>query len=444
MSVRSWVLAISVAALAAGGGSVPLLDATAAPATATAEHAGGAAPGWGPVKVLAKHPRGQSLVVGADDVTTVVWSTGVPGRRIETVRRGPGGRWGTPVVIGRGVSPAVRADGAGNVTVAWISQRRGTTDGVRAAGRPARGHWSDPVRLSRDRRIPGYVPAADGVQGASHVALAAGAGGAVEVAWDWASSELGQRSRIQSAHRQPGGAWTGPQDATPASGANTPQVGVDERGDVVLLSVRQAFGHPQVVSVRRRPAGGAWSEPVTVASEGYGPILAVDRAGRAIVVLTPDFNRVRAVTMPAAGRWGRPHHLSPRGVEIRDYDLALSGSGDAAVALGRGSGRVDLVRRPAGGSWSDPRQVVHPSTDVFDVLVGLDDAGDTFLGWGGYDLQGAYRPHGGRWTAPFTISPDAGVEVLEESACAVAPDGDVVVLWKQEDRPLKVRVRTAS
>jgi hypothetical protein len=34
--------------------------------------------------------------------------------------------------------------------------------------------------------------------------------------------------------------------------------------------------------------------------------------------------------------------------------------------------------------------------------------------------------------------------VLEDTYAAVAPDGDVVVLWDQEARPLKVRVLDAS
>jgi hypothetical protein len=76
--------------------------------------------------------------------------------------------------------------------------------------------------------------------------------------------------------------------------------------------------------------------------------------------------------------------------------------------------------------------------------VALNAAGDTFLGWGGYALYGMYRPDGGAWSERFTVSPDAGVEVLEEQVAGVAPGGDVVVLWKQEERPLKVRVMTAS
>ena len=110
MSVRSQVVAVAaVAALAAAAGAAPLNPATAAPPTVRY-----AAAGWGPVKVLAQHPRGQSVVAGADDVTTVVWATGEPGRRIMALRRGAGGHWGTPVLIGHGVSPVARADGAGN------------------------------------------------------------------------------------------------------------------------------------------------------------------------------------------------------------------------------------------------------------------------------------------------------------------------------------------
>ena len=79
-----------------------------------------------------------------------------------------------------------------------------------------------------------------------------------------------------------------------------------------------------------------------------------------------------------------------------------------------------------------------------EVVVGLNAAGDTFVGWGTYGLDGKYRPVGGSWSRRYTVSPDAGVEVLEWVAAVTAPEGDVAVLWDQEARPLRMRVLTTS
>lgn len=442
MSVRFRIFAVTVAATAVTGQA--LVTVPAAPAVSTPNDARVAAQTWEPVKRLASNPRGESLAVDARNNTTVVWATSSTPPSIVVLRRRAGGSWGKRVAIGHGYAPQVAADARGNLTVVWLTQRRGFTDGVAVARRPAGGRWSDPVRLSRDLSVPGYPHDGEEVYGATEVELAVSPRGAVVVAWAWGSDARKKPWRIQSVYRPPGGPWSEPLDVTPASEARQPKVGIDAHGTAVLVYGRQLFGHPQVLKARRRLAGSGWTKPAVVAREGYGHALEVDRAGNAVVVFTPNFNKVQAVYRPAAGRWRAARTLSPAGVEINDFDLAMNGRGAAAVALGRGNGRVDLVRRPPQGPWSAPVRVGLPGSTVFDVLVALNGAGDTFLGWGGYALYGSYRPHGGSWSERFTISPDAGVEVLEETYAEVAPDGDAVVLWDQEARPLKVRVMSAS
>jgi hypothetical protein len=436
MSVRPWVVAATVTALAVTGQAV--LPVAPAPATASQAQT------WEPVKRLGNSPWGEALVADARNHTTVVWTTSSTPPAIVALRRSADGHWGKQVVIGHGYAPRVAADARGNVTAVWTTRRAGFTDGVVAARRPAGGRWSAPVRLSRDLSVPGYPHGGEEAYGAVDLDLAVSPGGDAVVAWAWGSDAREKPWRIQSAFRPRGGPWKEPTDVTPASGADRPKVGIDARGTVVLVYGRQLLGHPQVLKARRRVPGVGWTKPTTVATEGYGHAVAVDRAGDAVVVFTPDFTRVQAVYRPAAGRWGAAEPLSPAGAEINDYALAMNGPGTAVVALGRGSGRVDLVERPPDGPWSTPARVVPPGSQVSDVVVALNGAGDTFLGWGVHALYGSYRPHGGAWSDPVTVSPDAGVEVLEETFAQVAPDGDVVVLWKQEARPLKVRVMTAS
>jgi hypothetical protein len=396
------------------------------------------------VKTFARNTQGESMVVDARNVTTIVWATSSAARSIVAVRRSANGTWSKRRVIGHGYAPQVAADARGNVTVVWLTQRPGFTDGVAAARRPASGPWSDPVRISRDLRVPGYPQGGEDVYGADDVDLAVSRRGAVAVAWAWGSDERDVPWRIQAVYRAPGGAWGQARNVTPASGADQPDVGIASDSTVVLLYARQLVGHPQELKARRRLAGTGWTGPTTVTPEGYTPYLAVDRAGNAVVVYSPDFESVDAVFRPADGRWRAPRALSPAGVEIQDYSLAMNVRGTALVGLVRGSGRVDLVERPPGGPWSAPARVEPAGLTVFDVVVALNGPGDTFVGFGGYALWGRYRPHGGDWGTRATLSPDSGVEVLEDTYAGVAPNGDVVVLWDQEARPLKARVMTAS
>lgn len=433
MSVRTPVLALTAAALALAG--------TLAPVAAGGEPEAG--PTWGPVKRLAGSPRGESVAVDGRGNTTVVWATSwthpTRPRAVMALRRSADGTWGRPKVVGRGYAPRVAADARGNVTVVWLTQRRGHSDGVAAARRPVGGAWSDPVRLSRDLRVPGYPDDGEEPFGAARLDLAVSPRGVAVVAWDWGSDPRGKPWRIQAVVRPAGGPWGDRVAVTPPSGATRPLVGIGENGTAVLVYSRQRTGHPQTL-VARRFVADHWTAPTRLTREGYDPALAVDRAGNAVVTFLRDFVRVEAVRRPAAGRWREPRRLSPRGVEINDAALAMNGRGTALVALVRASGRVDLVRRPPGGRWSAPTAVSPAAASVFDVLVGLNGVGDTFVGWGGYALHGRYRAHGGAWGDRTTVSPDAGVEVLERTYVRVTPAGDVVVLWKQEERPLKVRV----
>ncbi len=408
-----------------------LAAALAAPVTAGASPAARAdEPAWGPVTVLAPTPWSEDLAVDAHGVTTVVWATaGSPGT-IVAVQRGADGEWGARTDLGRGVDPVVVADGRGNVTAAWITVRkqRAATVVAAAARRPASGHWSEPVRISDPRTA---------AAGPADLDLAVGRRGDLVAAWAWGRERATDEWRIQAASRSAGGRWDDPVAVTPADGARGPQLAMSDQGALVVYG-RQLFGHPQSVLSRERTAQGTWSHRSLVAREGHAFQLAADRAGDAVVAYSPDFSTVAAASRTVGGAWHR-RALVPSGAEISDFALVMDPRGTATVALGRGRGPVDLITHPLAGSWSEPVRVVRSRATLYDVLLTVDRAGDLFLGWGGYGLYGTYRPAGGDWTARSTISPDAGVEVLEETHAGMAPDGAVAVLWKQEARPLKVR-----
>ncbi|MBO0845239.1 MAG: hypothetical protein J2P22_07490 [Nocardioides sp.] len=322
--------------------------------------------------------------------------------------------------------------------------RRGFTDGVMAA-RLSVGHgWSDPVRLSEDRQVPGYPQDGKGAWGADDVDLAVSPRGAVSVAWDWGSEERHKAWRIQSVYQSPRHGWSRVAHVTRATGAQQPQVGIAGDGTVTLAYGHQSPGHHQHLLARRLRPGRAWSRADVVTRRGYDPKLQVDRAGDALLVYTPNSSRIMAAYRGPGGRWKEPRRLTPVGVRTDGFfDLAMNGRGAALVAWERG-GRIDLVRRPPQGPWSAPVRVVEGSELSSEVVVALNGAGDTFLAWGMYALHGCYRAHDGTWSNPVTLSPDAAVDVLESVRAGVTPDGHAVLMWTQEARGLKVRIGSTS
>ncbi len=397
-------------------------------------------PAWSPVTRLAPNVQSASLAVDGRSNVTVVWATSSFPQKVVAVRRRAGGGWSSERVLGRGHAPVVEADARGNVTVVWLQRRQGFTDGVLAVRRPTGGSWSDPVRLTRDRSVPGYPSGGEEPYGAAQVDLAVSPRGAAVVAWTWGSDDRDVPWRIQSAFRPAAGPWRGPVDVTAKGPVRHPLVGIAGDGTATLVHGRQPFGSPQALVSRRRVPGVGWTKPAVVTTEGYAHDLAVDRAGNAVVVFSPDFSTVRSAYRPADGRWRAAVRLSPAGAQVDDFALAMNGPGRAVVAMGRGNGRVDVVERTRLTSWTAPELVAPPGETLCEVVPALNGTGDTFVAWGCYALSGRYRPAGEAWTDPSTISPDSGVEVLESAAAVVAPDGDAVVVWDQEALPFKARV----
>jgi hypothetical protein len=405
-----------------------------------------AEPSWSPEKVVATSSRGSSLIVDAQSNTWVVWEA-LHGA-IKVARRPAGGTWREPMQIARTNSamaePQLAADAAGNLTVVWITYRQGFTDGVKARVRNVHGRWSDAVRISQDKRVPGYPADGKGPWGARWLDLAVSPKGAATVAWAWGSEDRGKPWRIQSVFRPAGGSWGHMVQLTRADGAQDPQVGMAADGSATLLYSRQLIGQPQRLFSMTRVPGRGWNHPTTVTARGYLPHLVVDRAGDAMVVfMTLRLRRVMAVYRADGRQWGAPRQVSPEGVRVDTSAAAMNGQGAAVVAWVDGDGRVGVTRRPARGPWSTPRRVVDVPDHVGYVAVALNQAGDTFLAWGLYALYGTYRPGGGSWTSPVTLSPETDVDVLETVDAWVAPNGDPVVMWSQEGMPLKVRVGTA-
>ena len=388
---------------------------------------------WEPVQELAPSAGGATLTVDGRGTTTLVWSTTAYPTEVVARQRLADGSWTPETVLGTGAEPEVVADRGGTVTVVWILRGEGTGDVVLASRRTPSQGWSPPAVLS-----PRAARSSTGASRASQLDVAASRGGDIIAAWVSGDPEAGRTSRIRSAFRPRDGRWRTAVDVSPANGADEPSVGVTAGGAATVVYGVQPRGRPQALVSRIRRRDGQWGPSVRVAAEGYGHDLAVARDGTSVVVFTPDFSSLLASTRDGA-RWGRPHRLL-RGGELNSAVVDVDARGRFVVGAARDKGRVDVVVRRDGRPWSPARRLAAGSTSASEVIVAVNAAGDTFVGWGSYGVSGRLRPRGSTWSQPYSAWPDTGVDVLEWAGAAMAPDGDVSVLWDQEEAPLRARV----
>jgi hypothetical protein len=410
-----------------------LVAATGPPAAFSA--ASPSEPTWGPIRVLG---AGSSFAVTVDATghTTVVWS-GEEG--IRATRRGPNGHWSTSEVISRGTAnwdPEVGVDGRGSVTAiwksSWKSSREGFTTGVSTARRPAGRGWSTPVHLTVDKPL---THPSDDPPGVEDLSVAVSPGGAVLATWAWGRYQHEPAYRVQAAYRPAGGHWSKVVNVTPANGSAYPVAGLDARGNAVLV-----YSSPTALRCRRLVAGGTWTKAITLARNvGWPHAVAVDRQGNAIVMFT-SYQRQRLWTRysRAGSGWGAARALSPKGVHVDQFDLAMNARGAARVVYSDGWRYGALRSRPPQGPWGPPVRM-----RVDGSVVALNRSGDTFVAWcwGPGSFYGRYRPHAGPWGTAQLLYVG---ESVNEWAAAVAPDGDVVVMWEPEESEVNMRVMQAG
>ncbi|TIC87582.1 hypothetical protein E8D34_07770 [Nocardioides sp. GY 10113] len=430
MSIRKWAL-IGVAAALAAALQAP------APGATVAEDS------WGPVHRFERNPAGQSLTVDGRDVTTVAWGSqrGWP-EPVKVARRTARGRWQAPVTLGAGYDPVVAADAAGNVVAAWRRDRGGFTTGVWVSRKPAGHGWTTPVRISRDKAVPGY-PDGESIYGAGNLDVAVRSGGAALVTWEWGDPERGVPYRVQAVYRPAGRAWS--EVTTLSQGAGGARATIAPNGRAWVAYGRHPATGPTRVMVRSRPAAGPWGAAERI---GSGSLGAVEATGRGdVVAVFARGGRVRtAVRHRTTGAWDAPTPVTPASVRARRWSVSLNAAGAAAVGYLVGQHRVDVVRRRSGGRWTEPRTLADTSLRLSGTVATINRAGDAFVGWdNSYGIWGRYRAAGEGWRPATAAQEDTGqVDVLEATQAALTPSGRVVLLWDQEARPLRARVLRTS
>src|SRR5262249_22265598 len=145
-------------------------------------------------------------------------------------------------------------------------------------------------------------------------------------------------------------------------------------------------------------------------------------------------------TRPAGGTWAASQPLSAPGQDAADVRVATDSGGDALATWQRSDGANVVIQasyRPAGGAWSTPITLSAAGQDAYHARAALDDRGDAALvAWGRSDgghtiVQAAELPAGGTWSAPVDLS-KPGRSAYEQQV-AMDGAGDAVVLWQRSD-----------
>jgi hypothetical protein len=363
--------------------------------------------------------------------------------RAVRVTGGASGAWSAPELIpahnlGTGSPQPPAFDINGDAVAVWtepaLSIKEPITPSylVRAAVRPAHGHWQPADTLSR----LGLAPE-----------VAVDAGGDAIAVWE-------SPSGVQAAMRPAGGNWLAPQTvATP--GGEDPQIASDPSGAVFVVATRQAPGRSTGIQTVSRPAGGTFSpaQAISTSENAFHPRIAMNARGDAFVAWEVDLPRgcaVRAAFRPADGGWSAPRTLSDTHAFCpANQRVAIDERGDAIVvwlALRRRTTFIEAAGRTAEGRWTARRTIARARDIAEPPEVGMDARGDATIVWsepalvGGWDvIRVRTRPAGRGWQAVRALPyANAG-----RASLAIDARGDALVAW-QGKRGIEAAARPAG
>lgn len=405
--------------------------------------------GWLPPVNLSEageHTGAPQVVLDAEGNATAVWETwNGEDTVIESAYRPAGKGWQTPVDISEASGettlvsgehdasyPQIAVDGQGDITVVW--ERATGADGtvVQAVYRPAGAGWGEPVDISEV-----------GVRASAQEPwIVLGEGGNATAGWK-------RGEVIHSAYRPAGGNWQTPVDLSGPE-AFVPKAAADAQGNATSVWMHYD-GSKYVVQAAYAPANGSLQAPTTLSEageEGGDPYIAVNARGDALAVWDGhygDNDVVREAYRPAGGSWQATVDVSGENEEIESLRVALDTQGDAVIAWAgspKEAGGYDTARaayRPAGGNWQAPTSLSENGGNAFPTDVAFDQAGNAVVVWERSDgtdniAQAAYRPAGGGWQEPTSLSEQGRksfdpMVVLDAEGEASAAQGDATVVW---------------
>lgn len=340
---------------------------------------------WGPPElVVAPGQQARSPDVGMDafGAATAVWERWNGTNWVISAKTRPaGGAWSPfarqlSTAARNATQPRLAVNEAGAAVLAWLLEEGSGTHTVQALTRPAGGSFElTPSPLS-DTGEDGRTPE-----------VAIGEGGAACVVWGRVDGTV---EVVRSANRPVGASWSAAENLTDPqqNNAGHPHIAVDAAGTAIAVW-EGVFVTPFMstrIQTATRAAGGAWSAPELISDSGATDTqVAVDRAGNAFAVWARHLGpaaRVEAVRRPVGGGWSSPADLSSAEFDVINPDVAAAAGSATAVAVWESADNFSIIRAAvwtAGGDWSSGQDLA--SGQSASPEVSMDAAGNGVAVW---------------------------------------------------------------
>jgi hypothetical protein len=232
-----------------------------------------------------------------------------------------------------------------------------------------------------------------------------------------------------------------------------PQVAFDANGNAYVVWIRFEPGSRWRVQIRRRSATGSLSPVHTLSAPGESgdPQVGVDRDGNALVVWHGSGggeHLIRFRRVSPAGVLGPIELLSQRAGYAPQ--IAVDADGNALVVWQRfvgSSSRIELRRRSPSGSLSAMQTLSATGADANRPQLAMEDDGSAVVVWQrtgiGDRIQLRRRSAEGRLSAVQTVSA-AGIDAFSPQV-ALNASGNALVVWQgRETTHWRIQVRRQS
>jgi hypothetical protein len=332
----------------------------------------------------------------------------------------------------------VGVDAQGESVAVWQRADAVTanTNDVQAAVRPAGGSW---------QTTPATLASCFFFSTTPQVAI--DPRGDTVAVWECASSSTGDR--VIEAATATGSAlqWSKPVQLSNSADINVedPQVASDAKGDATVTWVTLGSGATSFVQAAQRPAGGTWSQPVTVSrtDESVGADqVAQDPNGDATTVWTlnngTNFVAEASVHPAGAAAWSMPIDLSSADGPASNAQVAISPQGTSIAVWRHGtsaSATIQAAVHAAGGQWQMPKDI--SSAGAEDPQVTVDPQGNAAAIWDRSEgantiVQAAQLPAGAAtWQAAASVS--AAGQSATVAQVAADTQGDLTAVWQRSN-----------
>jgi hypothetical protein len=390
-----------------------------------------AAAGWLPAADLsAKGELGFSqepqIAVGAPGDAVAVWPQLQGQYVIQASTKSAGGGWGPPVDLSHGQetgSPQVAMNSTGDAVAVWAQW--GSQITIKAASRTPQGTWGPAESLS----VPG--------QDSGYLDVAIDSAGRAVAVWTKLQN-FPSDYVIEAATRSPDGQWGLPTKLSePGNNAWGPKLAVDPSGRVIATWYRWNEDGDTIVQVTEREPGGAWSEPEDLSSAGarsYFPVVAAS-AGRAVVAWERDDEVVEAAIRGAGGTWEAPLEIAEPGSGEPTVGVDAEGNAIAGWSFDSVDGLiVEAATLPVGATWTEPVILSEPQlVEAAEPQVAVDPSGRAMAVWRAWNgtapvVEAASGEVEGAWGDPATISPPGAWS--RNAKVAMDSAGNAAAVWR--------------